>query len=99
MPSVPLFRHAFAGIAGLTLLLLGQSMKAQTGACQSYEAAFNFEAGMLDGFTLQQAKEGILEDVYSDDSAACFSSINNEINQMPYAFLPVNQALCKRAHR
>ena len=49
MPSVPLFRHAFAGIAGLTLLLFGQSMEAQTSACQSYEAAFNLEPGIRDG--------------------------------------------------
>ena len=53
MPSVPLFSLAFAGIAGLTLLLFGQSMKAQTGGCQSYEAAFNLEAGMRDGLTLK----------------------------------------------
>ena len=99
MPSVPLFRHSFAGIASLMLLLFGQSMKAQTDACQSYEVAFNLEADMLDGLTLQQAKEGIPEDVYSDGSAACFSSINNEINQIPYAFPLVNQALCKRARR
>ena len=95
----PFFRHPFAGIAGLTLVLFRQSMNAQTGSCQSYEAAFNLEAGMLDGLTLQQAKERILEDVYSDGSAACFSSIKNEINQMPYAFPLLNQALYKRARR
>ena len=99
MPSVLLFRHPFAGIAGLTLLLFGQSLKAQTGPCQSYEAAFNLEAGLRDGLTLQQAKASILEDGYSDGSAACFSSIKNEINQMPYAFSLVNQALDKRARR
>ena len=97
MPSVPLSKFAFAGIAGLTLLPFGQSMKAQTGACQSYEAAFNLEAGMRDGLTLQQAKESILEDGYSHGSAACFSAIKNDINQMPYAFPLVNQALYKRA--
>ena len=97
MPSVPIFSNAFAGIAGLTLLLFGQSTKAQTGACQSYEAAFNLEAGMRDGLTLQQAKESILDDGYSDGTAACFSSIKNEINQMPHAFPLVNQALYKRA--
>ena len=99
MPSVPLISLAFAGIAGLTLLLFGQSTKAQTGACQSYEAAFNLEAGLRDGLTLQQAKASILEDGYSDGSATCFSAIKNEINQMPYAFPLVNQALYKRARR
>ena len=92
-------RHSFAGIADLTPLLFGQSMKAKTSACQRYEAAFNLEAGMRDGLTLQQAKESILDDGYSDGTAACFSSIKNEINQMPYAFPLVNQALYKRARR
>ena len=54
---------------------------------------------MRDGLTLQQAKERILEDGYSDGSAACFSSIQNEINHMPYAFSLVNQALYNKARR
>ena len=99
MPSVPLFSLAFTGIAGLTLLLFSQSTKAQTGACQSYEAAFNLEAGMRDGLTLKQAKASILEDGYTDGTAACFAAIKNEINQMPYAFPLVNQALYKRTRR
>ena len=52
MSSVPLLSLAFAGIFILTLLRFGQSTKAQTGGCQSYEAAFNLEAGMRDGLTL-----------------------------------------------
>ena len=32
-------------------------------------------------------------------SAACLAAIKNEINQMPYAFPLVNQALYKRARR
>ena len=99
MPSVRLFGQGLGGLARLTLLLFGQSMQAQSGGCQSYEAAFNLEAGMRDGLTLQQAKASILEDGYSDGSAACFSAIKNEINQMPYAFPLVNQALYKRARR
>jgi hypothetical protein len=99
MPSVRLFSQGLVGLAGLTLLLFGQSMQAQSGGCQSYEAAFNLEAGMRDGLTLQQAKASILEDGYSDGSAACFSAIKNEIKQMPYAFPLVNQALYKRARR
>ena len=47
------------------------------------------------GLTLQQAKAIILEDVYTEGSAACFAAIKNEINQMPYAFPLVNQALYK----
>ena len=99
MPSVTLLRRPFACLAGVTLLLFGQSAEAQHGACQSYEAAFNLEAGMRDGLTLKQAKASILEDGYSDGSSACFAAIKNEISQMPYAFPLVNQALYKRARR
>ena len=93
MPPVPLFSHSFAGIACLTLLLFGQSTKAQTGACQSYEAAFKLEAGMRDGSTLQQAKDKDSRICLLGWLRGCFSSIKNEINQMPYAFPLVNQAL------
>ena len=85
-----------AGLAGLALLLFGHSTEARPGACQSYEAAFNVEAGLRDGLTLKQAKASILEDGYTDGSPACFEAIKNEINQMPYAFPLVNQALYKR---
>ena len=85
-----------AGLAGLALLLLGHSTEARPGACQSYEAAFNVEAGLRDGLTLKQAKASILEDGNTDGSAACFAAMKNEINQMPFAFTIVNQALYKR---
>ena len=62
MPSFTVLRRPFAGLAGLTLLLFGHSMEVRSGACQSYEAAFNLEAGMRDGLTLKQAKASILED-------------------------------------
>ena len=85
-----------AGLAGLALLLLGHSTEARPGACQSYEAALNFDAELRDALTLKQAKASILEDGYTDGSPACFEAIKNEINQMPYAFPLVNQALYKR---
>ena len=88
-----------AGLAGLALLLFGHSTEARPGACQSYEAAFNVEAGLRDGLTLKQAKASILDDGYTDGSAACFAAIKNEINQMPHAFPLVNQALYKRTRR
>ena len=88
-----------ACLAGLTLLLFGLGMEARSGGCQSYEAAFNLEAGMRDGLTLKQAIASILDDGYTDGSAACFAAIKNEINQMPYAFPLVNQALNKRTRR
>ena len=99
MPSFIVLRRPFAGLAGLTLLLFGHSMEVRSGACKSYEAAFNLEARMRDGLTLKQAKASILEDGYTDGTAACFAAIKNEINQMPYAFPLVNQALYKRTRR
>ena len=99
MPSVALIRRPLACLAGLTLLLFGHSMEARSGGCQSYEAAFNLEAGMRDGLTLKQAIASILDDGCTDGSAACFAAIKNEINQMPYAFPLVNQALNKRTRR
>ena len=99
MPSITWIRRPLAGLAGLSLLLFGHSMEARSGACQSYEAAFNLEAGIRDGLTLKQAKASILEDGYTDGSPACFEAIKNEINQMPYAFPLVNQALYKRTRR
>ena len=50
---------------------------------------------MRDGLTLKQAKASILDDGYTDGSAACFAAIKNEINQMPYAFPLVNQLSTK----
>ena len=97
MLSETLLRRSCAGLVGLTLLLCGKATRVQAGACQSYEAAFNLEAGMRDGLTLKQAKASILDDGYTDGSAACFAAIKNEINQMPYAFPLVNPALYKRA--
>ena len=99
MPSITWIRRPLVGLAGLSLLLFGHSMEARSGACQSYEAAFNLEAGIRDGLTLKQAKASILEDGYTDGTAACFAAIKNEINQMPYAFPQVNQALNKRTRR
>ena len=99
MLSVTEFRRPLAGMAAPTLLLFGHSARVQAGVCQSYEAAFNLEAGMRDGLTLKQAIASILDDGYTDGSAACFAAIKNEINQMPYAFPLVNQALNKRTRR
>ena len=90
-------RRPLACLAGLTLLLFGHSMEARSGGCQSYEAAFNLEAGMRDGLTQKQAKASILDDGYTDGSAACFAAIKNEINQMPYAFPLVSSSLQKNA--
>ena len=65
MLSETLLRRSCAGLVGLTLLLCGKATRVQAGACQSYEAAFNLEAGMRDGLTLKQAKSSILEDGYT----------------------------------
>ena len=86
------------------LVLLVQSIAiekrpVQAGPCQSYEAAYNLEARMREGMSLKQAKESVVQDGYSDGSAACFSSIKHEINQMPYAFPMLHRALYKRMRR
>ena len=86
-------------LAGFALVPLAERSLAQSGFCQSYEAAYNLEAGMRDGLTLKQAKASILDNGYSDGSAACLSAIKHEINQMPYAFPLVHQALYKRTRR
>ena len=44
VPSVTVLSRPFAGLADLKLLLFGHSTAARSGACQSYEAAFNPEA-------------------------------------------------------
>ena len=93
------FRFPLACLAVVTLLQVGEQTLAQAGLCQSYEAAYNLEALMRDGLTLKQAKESVIDDGYSDGSKACFSAIKHEINQMPYAFPLVHQALYKRTRR
>ena len=62
MPSVTELSRTFAGLADLTLLLFGHSTAPRSGACQSFEAVFNLEAGMRYGLTLEQAKAIINED-------------------------------------
>ena len=99
MPSFTVLRRSFARLAGLTLLLFGHGTEVRSGAYQSPEAAFNLEARIRDGLTLKQAKASILENGYTDGSAACFAAIKNEINKMPHAFPLMNQALYKRTHR
>ena len=64
--SLPLDLLAF-----LALVPLGDRSLARSGPCQSYQAAYNLEAGMRDGLTLNQAKASIFKDCYSDGSAAC----------------------------
>ena len=81
-----MLRRPFAGLAGLTLLMFINSTEDRSVACQSYGAAFNLEAGMRDGLTLKQAIASILDDGYTDGSAACFAAIKNEINQSPMPF-------------
>ena len=53
----------------------------------SYEAAYNLEAGVRDGLTLNQAEASILKDEYSDGSAACafhLSSMKSIKCPMPF---------------
>ena len=83
----------------LSVTIFCEEKSAQAGSCQSYEAAYNLEARMREGLSLKQAKQSVVEDEYSDGSAACLSAIKHEINQMPYAFPLVHRALYKRMRR
>ena len=78
MLSETLLRRSCAGLVGLTLLLCGKATRVQAGACQSYEAAFNLEAGMRDGLTLKQAKASILDDGYTDGWLGCLLCSHQE---------------------
>ena len=83
----------------LVLMLLREQTSARAGACQSYEAAYNIEAGMREGMSLKQAQESVVQEEYSDGSADCMSAIKEEVNQMPYAFPLLHRALFKRIRR
>ena len=86
MLSETLLRRSCAGLVGLTLLLCGEATRVQAGACQSYEAAFNLEAGIRDGLTLKQAKASILEDGYTDGTAACLQPSGMKSTKCPMPF-------------
>jgi len=83
----------------LLLMLFSEHKTARAGSCQSYEAAYNLEARLVEGLSLNQAKQSVIQDEYSDGSPACWSAIKHEINQMPYAFPLVHRALYKRMRR
>ena len=80
MHSFTELRRPFAGLAGLTLLLFGHSTDVRSGACQSYEAAFNLEAGMRDELTLRQAKARIATQIAPSPA---LRPLRTKINQMP----------------
>lgn len=99
-------RHIFVMLKQSYLVLMAQFLLVISGMgssnaqlCQSYEAAFNLEARMQEGYSLKQAQESIISDDYSDGTAACLSAIKREINQMPYAFPLAHQALYRRSRR
>ena len=93
------FRRPFSNVIVLSLMLFSDQSLVHAGPCQSYEAAYNLEAKLREGFSLEQAKESVIEQDYSDGSAACFSKIKQEIKQMPYAFPLVHRALYKTTRR
>ena len=93
------FRRHFSNVIVLSLMLFNDQSLVHAGPCQSYEAAYNLEAKLREGFSLEQAKKNVIEQDYSDGSAACFSKIKQEIKQMPYAFPLVHRALYKTTRR
>ena len=93
------FSRTFSKVIVLSLMLFSDQSLVHAGPCQSYEAAYNLEAKLREGFSLEQAKESVIEQDYSDGSAACFSEIKQEIKQMPYAFPLVHRSLYKTTRR
>ena len=87
-------------VAFLSILMIAsEAGLVKAGPCQSYEAAYNLETMMREGFSLQEAKQSIIKDEYSDGSADCFTAIKNEISQAPYAFPLVYRSLYKTIRR
>jgi len=99
MAGLVVMGRSFSVALFLFCTLLGAQRSAQAGSCQSYEAAYNLEARLREGLSLQQAKESIVQDEYSDGSDSCMTAIKQEINQMPYAFPLLHRALYKRMRR
>ena len=99
MRASVVFRRPFSNVIVLSLMLFSDQSLVHAGPCQSYEAAYNLEAKLREGFSLEQAKESVIEQDYSDGSDECFSKIKQEIKQMPYAFPLVHRALYKTTRR
>ena len=83
----------------LSLIAIVDNNLVQAGQCQSYEVAYNIEAKMGEGLSLEQAIESVIKQDYSDGSSACFSEIKQEVRQMPYAFPFFHRALYKTTRR
>ena len=93
------FSQHFLRLSVLSLIPIGVSNFVQAGQCQSYEAAYNIEEKMGEGFSLEHAIESVIKQDYSDGSPACFSEIKKEVGQMPYAFPLFYRALYKTTRR
>lgn len=89
----------FSIVFVLSLMLFSGKSPVNAGLCQSYEAAYNIEAKMREGFSLEQAKESVIEEDYLDGSAACFSKVKQEVRQMPYAFPLIHRGIFKTTRR
>ena len=99
MDDLVMIKRPFVTALFLTLSLFIDEKSAQAEFCLGYEGAYGLEARMQEGLSLKQAQQRIVEDEYSDGSAACWSAIKQEINQMPYAFPLAHRALYKRMRR
>lgn len=99
MDYLVVIKRPFAIALFFTLSLFIDGKPAQAEFCLGYEGAYSLEARMQEGLSLKQAQQSIVADEYSDGSAACWSAIKQEINQMPYAFPLAHRALYKRMRR
>ena len=81
----------------ITVLMVPAAAK--SGACMSYEAAYQIETLLADGMSWKNAVQTVIHEEYSDGSQECLKAIKKEVNQSPLAFPEINKAVYKRNTR
>ena len=83
------------------ILLTGMLLPApaQAGPCMSYEAAYQIENLLAGGMSWKNALQAVIQEEYSDGSKECLKAIKKQVNQSPYAFPLIDQAVYKRNTR
>ena len=85
----------------LSILALGLMLPAaaQAGTCMSYEAAYQLESLLAEGMRWRNALQTVIDEGYFDGSHACLKAIKQQVNQSPYAFPEIEQAVYRRSVR
>ena len=83
----------------LSILALGLILPsaAQAGTCMSYEAAYQLESLLEERMRWRNAFQTVIHEWYSDGSQACLKAIKQQVNQSPYAFPEIEQAVYRRS--